>query len=93
MSTQRIHAFVAGRVQGVNFRYHTVIEAQRLGLTGWVRNTRDGRVETVAEGERERLERFVEFLHRGPRAARVTDVQVTWEEPSGEFREFEVRFG
>ena len=92
MAKERLHAFVSGLVQGVNFRYHTIIEAQRLGLTGWVRNLRDGRVEAVAEGERADVERFLDFLRHGPRAARVSDVQASWEPASDEFRRFDVRF-
>jgi acylphosphatase len=61
-----------------------------LGLTGWVRNRDDGSVEAVAEGARAALEDFIRWCHRGPQAARVTDVERTESEPTGEFRAFTV---
>jgi len=87
-----LHAVVHGRVQGVNFRYYTVRTAQRLGLTGWVANRWDGTVETVAEGPREALEEFRDFLHRGPPSAVVQQVDVTWKTPTGDFKRFGVRY-
>jgi acylphosphatase len=88
----RMHAVVHGRVQGVNFRYYTVRTAQRLGLTGWVANRWDGAVETVAEGRREALDEFLQFLHRGPPSSMVQQVDVKWETPTGEFERFGVRY-
>ena len=90
--TERIHAIVHGFVQGVNYRAYTVREATRLGLVGWVRNRRDGTVETVVEGSREQLEDFIAFLHIGPPSASVRDVAVTWQEASGDIDSFVVRF-
>src|SRR5690606_10626942 len=89
---KRIQATIQGRVQGVSFRYYTQKEAQRLGLTGWVRNQPDGSVMTVAEGTEGNLHLFVQFLHQGPPAARVSDVALTWQEPSGEFTRFDVSY-
>ena len=89
---QRLQAIVSGRVQGVNFRHHTVIEARRLGLLGYVRNLPSGQVEVVAEGERAALDRLLEYLHRGPSHARVQAVGVTWEHATGEWEQFGVRF-
>lgn len=91
-SPQRLHAIVHGMVQGVNFRAYTVREAQRLGLTGWVRNVPDGTVETVAEGPRGALEAFLEFLSIGSPSASVTKVTSTWEQATGEFSDFRVRY-
>ena len=88
----RLHAVVHGRVQGVNFRYYTIRAARRLGLTGWVANRWDGRVETVAEGRRELLNEFRVFLHRGSPSSRVERVDVEWETPSGNFERFGVRY-
>lgn len=85
--------WVYGMVQGVYFRYHARELAQRLGLWGWVRNMPDDRVEVVLEGEKEAVERMLEFCRRGPSGARVTDVEIKWEQPSGEFSGFEVRYG
>jgi len=63
-----------------------------LGLTGWVSNLYDGRVEVVAEGEREQLEQFLAELKKGPRLARVEKVEITWEEFRDEFLEFSVEY-
>ncbi|MCD6554143.1 MAG: acylphosphatase [Anaerolineae bacterium] len=92
MEQVRLHAVVHGRVQGVNFRYYTALEARRLGVVGYVRNRWDGTVEVVAEGERSLVEQLLAFLHRGPRWARVERVDVQWQAPTGEFRRFEVRY-
>lgn len=85
---ERLHAFVRGDVQGVSFRWFTALEAHRLGLTGWVRNRGDGGVEVLAEGGRDALEILVEKLRRGPREARVENVELVWEEATGEFPDF-----
>jgi acylphosphatase len=88
----RVHAVVHGYVQGVNFRYYTIRTAQRLGLSGWVANRRDGAVETIAEGRRSELDEFLHFLHRGSPSASVQTVDVKWESPTGEFSGFRVRY-
>jgi acylphosphatase len=90
MGTRRVSLRIRGKVQGVFFRESTRIEATRLGLTGWVRNRDDGSVEAVAEGEQAALEDFIRWCHRGPQAARVTDVERTESEPTDEFRAFTV---
>lgn len=84
----RLHAIVEGRVQGVGFRYFVVERAQALGVKGWVRNRWDDTVEVTAEGERQALEKLLEALRRGPRAAHVTNVTVDWEPYKGEYRQF-----
>jgi len=88
----RFHAFISGRVQGVAFRFFAREVASELGLTGWVSNLYDGRVEVVAEGDREKLELFLAELKKGPRLARVEKVEVTWEEFRAEFSDFSIRF-
>ena len=88
----RVHAFVRGRVQGVSFRYYTLMKANELGVRGWVRNLRDRRVEVVAEGERGILEHFVVFLHEGSPEAQVEDVAVDWSEATGEFTQFQIGY-
>ncbi len=90
MGTRRVSLRIRGKVQGVFFRESTRIEASRLGITGWVRNRDDGSVEAVAEGEPAALEEFIRWCHRGPQAARVTDVERAESEPTGEFRAFTV---
>jgi len=90
--TVRAHVFISGRVQGIFFRFETRRLARRLGVAGWVRNRRDGRAEAVFEGEKEDVERMIEFCGQGPPGARVTNVEVGWEEPTGEFEGFNVRY-
>jgi len=77
-------------VQGVFFRYETQSVAKRLGLVGWVRNRLDGSVEVLAEGEKEKLEELLKWCHQGPPLARVDSVQINWEEPTGEFKDFRI---
>ncbi len=80
----RAHVRISGRVQGVGFRYSCRDEAGNLALGGWVRNLPDGRVEAVFEGPKESVERALEWCRRGPPSARVTEVDVRWEEPKNE---------
>jgi acylphosphatase len=89
---ERAHVFVSGKVQGVYFRATTREEARERGVTGWVRNLDDGRVEAVFEGERGDVESMVEFCHEGSSAARVKDVEVEWEDATGGFGGFEIRY-
>lgn len=81
---------VSGRVQGVGFRYAACSEAQRLGLTGWVRNLPNGDVEALACGEGDKVRAFGQWLWHGPRAARVTEV-FSAEAPAERFDDFDVR--
>jgi len=84
---------VGGRVQGVFFRDHTRTWAGSLGITGWVRNLREGRVEVLAEGEREKIEALIARLREGPPLAQVETVDVDWQEFQGEFRDFRIAWG
>ena len=88
----RAHVLVQGRVQGVGFRAHVEYSARQIGgLTGWVRNVGYDTVEAVAEGERDKVERLIEAMKQGPRASRVDESKVEWEEPTGEFVKFGMR--
>ena len=88
----RAHIWVKGRVQGVGFRAHVEHSARQIsGLTGWVRNVGYDTVEAVAEGERSKVERFIEMMKTGPGMAQVDESKVEWEKPTGEFREFGVK--
>jgi acylphosphatase len=78
---KRAHVRVQGSVQGVFFRVETRDRARSLGVSGWVRNLRDGAVEAVFEGPEERVESMVEWCRRGPAGARVESVNVDWEDP------------
>jgi acylphosphatase len=85
------HVFVSGRVQGVFFRVETKNEATKNNVTGWVRNTSDGRVEAFFEGEKRAVEKLVDFCRRGPQAANVSKIDVDWKDYSGLFGGFEIR--
>ncbi len=88
-----LRATVRGRVQGVGFRDFVWRRARFLGLRGYVRNLPDGRsVEVVAEGEREALEQLLEYLREGPRAARVDEVEVQWDQPTNRYPDFAIAF-
>jgi acylphosphatase len=88
----RAHVFVSGLVQGVFFRASMREVAQRYGVTGWVRNLPDGRVEAVIEGEEDKVLKVIEWARRGPPLARVENVEVVWEEYRGEFKDFRIRW-
>ena len=81
------HLHISGRVQGVWYREAMRLEAERLGVTGWVRNCRDGSVEAVVQGEESVLAAIVAWARQGPPAARVDDVVVSPAE--GTFTSFE----
>jgi acylphosphatase len=81
---------ISGRVQGVGFRWFTKDVAVREGLTGWVRNLPDGRVEALAEGETAAVARLEQALHGGPPGARVHTVNATAESPTGGFQDFSI---
>jgi acylphosphatase len=84
----RAHVLVSGRVQGVYFRQSTLIEAQALGVNGWVRNLMDGRVEAVFEGEEHAVKTLVNYCRSGPSAARVDYLDVSYGPFKGEFSNF-----
>lgn len=84
------HVFVSGRVQGVGYRMSCWEAATELGLSGWVRNLPDGRVEAVFEGTRNVVEKMIHWCHQGNPAAVVKNVAVEYEQPEG-IRGFDVR--
>jgi acylphosphatase len=88
----RCHIFVSGKVQGVFFRQNTLEKAKTLGLKGWVRNTQDGSVEAVFEGEKEKVEKILEWMKIGPPLAKVENVEIKFEDFKGEFDDFEIRY-
>lgn len=88
----RAHIWVKGRVQAVGFRAHVEYSARQIGgLTGWVRNVEYDTVEAIAEGERSNVERLIQAMKEGPRASRVDESKVEWQEPTGEFVQFGVK--
>lgn len=88
----RSHIYVEGLVQGVFFRAHVRSSAINEGVTGWVRNLFDGRVEAVLEGEEASVKRVIQQCRIGPPSAVVKDVEVDWEEYTGEFKGFAIRY-
>jgi len=87
----QFRAVVRGYVQGVYYRAATMEEARALRLAGFARNLGDGSVEVVAQGPRRDLERLIDYLHRGPRLARVTGVEVEWDRQDDVSRPFGIR--
>jgi len=85
---ERVDITVMGRVQGVAFLWHTVQEAVRLDLVGWVRNLPDGSVRMVAEGRRDKLEMLLVWAAKGPDRAHVVTCLHTWQQPTGGFDDF-----
>ena len=88
----KAHVIISGRVQGVFFRVETQRAANRIGVFGWVRNRRDGTVEAVFEGDRDRLDAVLQWCKEGPPHANVIDVNVTWNDYTGEFQSFEITY-
>src|SRR5205085_9502343 len=84
-----IHLIITGKVQGVFYRAKAKETADRLGITGWVRNTDEGDVEAVATGTKEQIEKFIEWCRKGPQRAEVTNVEATEQEES-QFETFEI---
>ncbi len=82
---------IGGRVQGVGFRFFSAEVASREGVTGWVRNLPDGRVEAHVEGEAEAVTRVERTLRQGPPGARVESVEAETHEPSGAYLDFAIR--
>lgn len=88
---KRVHIFFSGSVQGVGFRYTARRVAENLGVVGWVKNCYDGRVELVAEAEEQTLQQLLADLDRAFEGY-ITNSDVTWEEGTGEFSSFTIRF-
>jgi acylphosphatase len=89
-SFQRLHVLIKGRVQGVGFRAFVLEQGLRLHLKGWVRNTWDGNVEVLAEGDRADLDILFGLLNPGPRGSIVESITPEWSMGTGEFMIFRV---
>ncbi|MGZ3494457.1 MAG: acylphosphatase [Thermodesulfobacteriota bacterium] len=92
MEKIRLRVIIEGRVQGVFFRHHTQEMASKLEVKGWVKNRRDGSVEAVFEGDRERVDQIIQWCQRGSSGAKVRNVSVTQENYTGEFEDFFVTY-
>jgi acylphosphatase len=86
----RVHVWIRGRVQGVFFRDSTRQAAANLGLAGWVRNLPDGRVEAVFQGDDDACDDALEYVRRGPPAARVESVETRWEDEEKDLKDFRI---
>lgn len=86
-----LHLKIYGEVIGVNFRHYAKQKADELGLAGRVKNSADGSVEIVVQGEKKNLEKFLAWTKTGPPHARVEDVETAWRESREKFRGFETR--
>ncbi|BCX14351.1 MAG: acylphosphatase [Patescibacteria group bacterium] len=89
---KKVEIFVSGRVQGVFFRAFILKKARELGLFGWVGNLKDGRVKIVAQGEKEALEKLIEYAKVGSPLARVSKVNFVWSDDLDKFDDFKVNF-
>jgi acylphosphatase len=88
----RVHLLIDGRVQGVFYRAFTRELAQGLGLKGWVRNLRNGRVEVLFEGDKGIIERAIKECYVGPPGARISKIEVQWEPYKGDQEEFLIKY-
>lgn len=84
------HLRIHGRVQGVNYRNWCIFTAKNMGLTGWVRNRRDGTVEAMATGAEDSLEDFIKACYKGPAMAKVTNIEIN-DGVDEELQDFEYR--
>lgn len=85
------HVIISGRVQGVWFRANTKQKAEQLGVTGWVKNTSDGCVEAIFEGEERCVKEMLEWCHRGPPLAKIDNVEIKNQNPTNGFDEFSIK--
>ena len=88
---KQVHIYYSGAVQGVGFRFAVESAASSLGLTGWVKNLRDGRVEVIAEGSEAALNEFLNKIKKRMQRY-ISDADISWQEATDEFKEFEVAF-
>jgi len=88
----RVHVWVKGRVQGVGFRAFVQQIAYSIGVTGWVRNVGYDTVEAMVEGTKAQIDQFLQMVKRGPSVSRVDESREDWEQATGEFRSFGVKY-
>lgn len=89
---EQVTAIVRGRVQGVGYRFFAERWANQLGVTGYAKNLWNGDVEVVGQTDKATLETFITKLREGPRAAIVNDIEVTWEQATDFYPNFDIRF-
>mgnify|MGYP000341304588 CR=1 FL=1 len=86
-----VHIFLSGRVQGVGFRAFIRRNANKLNVNGWAKNLEDGRVEAVFTGKKEKVNKLIELVKKGPRFANVTDIEIK-EDINEDYNNFEIRY-
>ena len=84
------HIFIKGFVQGIGFRGFVRSHGRKLGLTGWVQNDPDGRVEVLAQGPKDKLQILINLCEKGPFLSEVKSVEVSWQEKEENFASFEI---
>lgn len=89
---QIAHIFIQGRVQGVGFRHFAQVNAEEVGVYGWIKNLPDGRVEAVFAGPLDHIREMVNRCEQGPGASRVDDIDVEVKEADEEYETFEIRY-
>jgi acylphosphatase len=87
-----VHVIISGRVQGVFFRANTKQQAEKLDISGWVRNTNDGKVEAVFQGNENAIDEIIKWCHIGPPLSKVVKVEVKKQKPTNEFDSFSIRY-
>lgn len=93
MDYLRAQVIIHGLVQGVAFRAYTRSQATTLGVGGWVRNLPDGTVQALFEGEKKKVEEMLAWCRKGPSGARVIKVEISKEPYTGEYEDFDIRYG
>ena len=88
---KQAHVFISGSVQGVGYRYFVLTNAQKLGLTGWVRNTKEGGVEAVLQGKKDTIQELIDLCKQGPFMAEVKHIGFEWEEREDQLTNFLIR--
>jgi acylphosphatase len=88
----KVQVIISGRVQGVWFRANTKNKAEQLGITGWVRNTDDGKVEALFEGKDDHIKEMLEWCKHGPLMAKVTDVKIKQNPDQDEYNSFLIKY-
>lgn len=92
MEKARLHLFLSGKVQGVRFRLFTLESSSKFNINGWVRNRFNRNVEVMAEGNKEKLEKFLKLLEKGPPRSDVESIKKEWLPATGDFKKFRIRF-
>ena len=87
----QVYLIISGKVQGVFYRVSCQEIAQGLGLTGWVKNLPTGQVEILAQGEKEKIEKLIEWCNKGPPGAKVSEVKVEWQNNLNKFVQFQIK--